>query len=42
VSAKLEYQYTAFGNHTWFPNDPWAATGDASASTIRAGLNYHF
>jgi outer membrane immunogenic protein len=42
VSAKLEYQYTAFGNHTWFPGEIYAASGDASASTIRAGLNYHF
>jgi outer membrane immunogenic protein len=43
VSAKLEYQYTAFGNHTWFAdNADVAATGNVSASTIRAGLNYHF
>ena len=42
VSAKLEYQYTAFGNHTWFAEDWYASTGDSSASTVRAGLNYHF
>jgi outer membrane immunogenic protein len=42
ISAKVEYQYSAFGSHTWFPGEFYSSSGSASSNTVRAGLNFHF
>jgi outer membrane immunogenic protein len=42
VSAKVEYLYSEFGDHTWYEGEAYASTSSSSSSTIRAGLNLHF